>query len=459
MPRVIGWGDEGEDVKAAQKRLNEKGYGEDNAVHDPESGEIQEDGIYGEETHGAVQDFQEDEGIEEDGIGPETSNALYAADDQAQNGDVPADDDTMSAEAQQASMGQNPETEGFEDTTVDTSRDNSPTHDDILGSAGFISSDYESKEYLYHKINNRNKILQDIHSGFEFGYVFITEPELNLFEDRNTLSKTLDYEDGEIDENVARGILTDSEDLRILVQNNAELARYLDSTVPSLPDRDPKFVIPLMNLLSEMSSTDVEFSVKQSPANRRGISIDYPTNYMESLSGVPLELTFTTDRHDTVLKMIHIWTMYMTMIQKGYIRPRAEAILENKFESSCAIYHFVTAEDGETIKFWSKAIGCYPQNIPYSAKSFQRKRDISEDQISVSFYAPFFIAMRPSILMEFNALVGFEQREIPTWRGLPIHARKLDYYFTDSAAIVREGGEYKLRFYNQDWINSGEGGD
>ncbi|MBY7142791.1 C40 family peptidase [Virgibacillus sp. NKC19-3] len=62
---LVSTGDRGESVSEVQSTLNDKGYN------------LNEDGIFGPNTDGAVKDFQEDRGLLVDGIvGSETSEAL-----------------------------------------------------------------------------------------------------------------------------------------------------------------------------------------------------------------------------------------------------------------------------------------------------------------------------------------------------------------------------------------------
>jgi len=441
---LLSKGDSGKDVQVYQKRLNLlKPYG------------LTEDGEYGEQTQAAVMDFQN---TNSDILKPSGNIDVMTANtinEQHNEKYVPDQDEFINDNVDNWTNRSDGKTvddkrDYNEDDNISVSQFKQPAedgvHDEIIGSAGYIEGAEKSRRFLYEKMNAYNRVMYDIHSGYEFSYVFITRPDLNLFdEDRNKLSKTL-YSAGEM------GNLTNSADLRYLVEDNMELARFLDSSVMTSNTRNPSFILPMQNLLKEMSSTDVEFSVKSSPANKQGISIDYPTNYMESLAGIPMTLTFQMDRYDTIMKLVHIWTMYMTLIQKGYIRPRMEAIMKNKFESSVAIYQFVTAEDGETIKYWSKAVGAYPQGVPYSDRSHKIKRKIADQDISIPFYAPFFVAMRPSILADFNKVAGhtYTMSDPSPWNGLPISHRNANNYFTDNAAVLKENGRFKLRFFNDD---------
>lgn len=440
---LLSKGDEGKDVLAYQQRLNFlKPYG------------LNEDGVYGDQTQAAVMDYQNsNDKLKPSGnIDVMTSNTInedyndkYTPD---QNNFINDNQDNWTNRSDGRTIDDTRNMKEDDDISVSQFK-NPPEeglHDELIGSAGYVEGAEKSRRFLYEKMNAYNRVMHDIHTGYEFSYVFITRPDLNLFDgNKNKLSKTLYTAGGD-------GNLTNSADLRYLVEDNIEISRFLDSSVKITNTKDPNFILPMQNLLKEMSSTDVEFSVKSSPANKQGISIDYPTNYMESLAGIPMTLTFSLDRYDTIMKMVHIWTMYMTLIQKGYIRPRMEAIMKNKFESSVAIYQFVTAEDGETIKYWSKAVGAYPQGVPYSDRSHKAKRKITDQDISIPFYAPFFLAMRPSILADFNKVAGrsYTMSDPSPWNGMPISHRNENNYFTDNAAVLKENGRFKLRFFNND---------
>jgi len=214
----------------------------------------------------------------------------------------------------------------------------------------------------------------------------------------------------------------------------------------------------MMYNLTEMSINDVESSTKMSAANRQGLNIEYPTDYDKSLIGVPISLTFNQDRNDTTLKMIDVWSKYMHKVSKGIIFPRPKHSISNTFESSCSIYQFITEEDGETIKFYCRWVGCYPNEEPFSIKQHKRKRS-TEDQLTVSFYAPFFDVMDPSIFLEFNNISKFSNANFDQDSNKTIKRYinsdvskdyNLDDYFKESAAIVKENNKFKLIFYNSD---------
>lgn len=294
----------------------------------------------------------------------------------------------------------------------------------IMQSFGLTTSPETARRYMRNYFNTYNRVMVDLFPAFEFSYVFITRPELNLFGPSSNKSI----------------------DLPTMVNHDRELSKWLDYQSDK---RKGSFLTPMINHLTEMSVSDVEFQSKTSPANAHNIRINYPTNYEESLAGVPVNLTFQDNKSADILKLLNIWTTYMSEVSLGRITPRANDILKNKFESSVSIYQFVTGEDGETIKFWAKWIGCYPNNLPFS--SFEHKKIRKELQpMSVSFYAPFVKMMRPSILAEFNKLGNFNtvKNMGSDYKKSNPADRTIDDYFMDSVGVVRENFDYKLKFFN-----------
>jgi len=294
----------------------------------------------------------------------------------------------------------------------------------VMQSYGLTTSPETARRYMRNYFNTYNRVMVDLFPAFEFSYVFITRPELNLF--GQSTNKSID--------------------LPTMVNHDRELSKWLDYKADK---QKGSFLTPMINHLTEMSVSDVEFQSKTSPANAHNIRINYPTNYEESLAGVPVNLTFQDNKSADILKLLNIWTTYMSEVSLGRIEPRAEDILKNKFESSVSIYQFVTGEDGETIKFWAKWIGCYPNNLPFS--SFEHKKIRKELQpMSVSFYAPFVKMMRPSILAEFNKLGNHSvvKNLNSGWKKSNPKDRDINDYFMDTVAVVKENGDYKLKFSN-----------
>ncbi|MFW6015410.1 MAG: hypothetical protein ACOCRK_03170 [bacterium] len=302
----------------------------------------------------------------------------------------------------------------------------SRTFDEIvMQSFGLTTSTETAKRYMRNYFNPYNRVMVDMFPSFEFSYIFMTRPELNLF--GASTGKSID--------------------LPNMVNQDRDLAEWLD--LKEVSEKGP-FLIPMMNYLTEMSVSDVEFDSKSSPANAHNIRINYPTNYEKSLAGVPINLTFQDNKTADILKFLNLWTTYMSEVSLGRIEPRADDILKNKFESSISIYQFVTAEDGETLKFFAKWIGCYPNNLPFSNYAHKKIRNELEP-ISVSFYAPFVKMMRPSILVEFNRLVNFknadEIKRNQFFKYNPSN-KDIDDYFMDGVCIIKENNYYKIKFYN-----------
>lgn len=322
---------------------------------------------------------------------------------------------------------------------------------ELLGTVGLTDNPNIAKNYMRNYFNVYNRTLVDVYGTYEFSYVFITRPELYLFEKVKKPKKTNDGEDSaDTKLNIGKN-LSKSKDLSSIVKQDRELYKYLDSNI----DMGTNFLIPMINYLDEMSITDVEFRSKSSPKNAHNIKIEYPTNYEASLAGIPVNLTFTDDNENTIMNLLNVWSTYMSEISLGKIYPRPKVAYQNKFESSCAIYQFVTQEDGETIKFYAKWTGCYPQNIPFSNESHKRRKDANE-ALSVSFYAPFFKAMKPRILAEFNLVSGFRRNfepnnnNFPSYNYLNPQHRDIDDYFMDKVGVIKDpnNDKLKLRFYN-----------
>lgn len=335
----------------------------------------------------------------------------------------------------------------------------------ILESHGQTNDPRLAKEMMMKYYNPHKKIPISTITSHEHSFVFITKPELYLFEDIGG-------------KQIGNNLKKDTT-LKTLVQHDKVMMQYLDSHVST----GTNFLTPFMNLVEEMSLSDLEFSTKASAANRQGIKIDYPTDYSESLVGVPLNITFRPEPEDMVFKLINVWSKYMHKISKGIIYPRPKDSLKNKFESSCTVYQFVTKEDGESIKFYCRWTGCYPQEEPFSSYA-HTGRKASGGNISVSFYAPFFDVLDPDILVAFNQTANFDYEKAEELKakerynkgyrhetissashsdpnlnrtaspyGKPIEQRTLDDYFMNGVGVIREDDEYKLRFFSQDKVS------
>ena len=124
----------------------------------------------------------------------------------------------------------------------------------------------------------------------------------------------------------------------------------------------------------------------------------------------------------------------------------------------CSVYYIITAEDGETILFWSKYYGVFPTNVPSSSYSWTKGNTLASPEVSITYQYSFKEDFNPVSLVEFNLNSRIDSLSNPkyepvynehlgssgyTWVGRP---------FIETVTDNDSGKDYyfKLRFLKQD---------
>ena len=255
----------------------------------------------------------------------------------------------------------------------------------------------------------------------------------------------------------------------------------LDSTkklIPGILDRNPVFMYAYntcKGLLEELTSIgvdkcDSDFNLLLSNTSKgfalndetlqtttygttfSGYKVSYGKDDVESKTAGEFSTTFIDDKRIHVYRLIKLWVEYIAGVYRGRITPSENSELNRILDYVSSVYYILTAEDGETILFWTKYFGVYPTTIPSSQYSWQHGELLSPNEIQVNFTYSWKQDFDPKDLIAFNYNArqtnsNYEYSRIydtellmpgPTWVGSPF------IEFVRS----RDGEEpsYKLRF-------------
>jgi len=183
-----------------------------------------------------------------------------------------------------------------------------------------------------------------------------------------------------------------------------------------------------------------------------GYKVSYGKDDVESKTAGEFSTTFIDDKRIHVYRLIKLWVEYIAGVYRGRITPSENSELNRILDYVSSVYYILTAEDGETILFWTKYFGVYPTTIPSSQYSWQHGELLSPNEIQVNFTYSWKQDFDPKDLIAFNYNArqtnsNYEYSRIydtellmpgPTWVGSPF------IEFVRS----RDGEEpsYKLRF-------------
>lgn len=116
--------------------------------------------------------------------------------------------------------------------------------------------------------------------------------------------------------------------------------------------------------------------------------------------------TFSTEIADTreldILELHKLWTDYISNVYHGRWNPKHKYIWRKVIDYASSCYYIITAEDGETIIFWSKYYGVFPANVPSSAYSWNAGEPIKQTNLGITYQYSFKEDLNPSALVEFN---------------------------------------------------------
>lgn len=211
------------------------------------------------------------------------------------------------------------------------------------------------------------------------------------------------------------------------------------------------FMLSLSNAAASFSLSDEYINTDTYGKTFTGYKVAYGKNNIESKTAGTFEVTYN-DTHDLHIYQIHrLWVEYINGVYRGSITPSKETIINKILDYVGAVYYFLTAEDGETIIFWSKYYGVFPSTIPSSQYSWGDGNVVSDTKLNITYQFSFKEDFNPYSILEFNHNANVKNNMIyepvynselghsgNTWVGAPF----IEVNKNSSEGIY----EYKLRF-------------
>lgn len=241
------------------------------------------------------------------------------------------------------------------------------------------------------KYYNRFK-LKSVDDTFQkaFPHVFFVRPDLNIFynnnEDLNRLSTSL-----ENNPLFAYAWRNSKDMMRSLVLNNGE---------------EHTFNMYLSNKVTSFETSDEYIDVENTGKTYLGHQISYGKDVTQSKIAGEININFDDDKYCHTYLINKIWMEYINLVSRGTIAPNPKNILDKILDYAGSIYYIVTAEDGETIIFWSKYYGVFPSVAPSSQMSWNGELLQGPLNYSFKYQYSFKEDYNPFTLVEFNMNTG-----------------------------------------------------
>ncbi len=247
---------------------------------------------------------------------------------------------------------------------------------------------------------NQTMIKQPIALGRNLmGYTFFTRPQLNL-QDDNLLSKRMYFD--------------------YLTKNETSINRYIRTMLdPRLqysniqcPLTDPlnAFIPILTNQVETVSGwPDIVLPTYTSAEGLRKNQYSQPDGIIDIYSAYDLDVTFRNSADRVIIKMMHLWLMYMGDVFRGHLSPYTDFLVENERDFDTRIYRLTMTQDNKRVAMIFSTGVSFPLNVPMGKfADFTSSTPYGEQtkEINIRFKSLGACYMDPVLVREFNDTVS-----------------------------------------------------
>lgn len=216
------------------------------------------------------------------------------------------------------------------------------------------------------------------------------------------------------------------------------------------------------NLMFSLSNRAAAFSLQDEFIGHEtygttysGWKIAFGRNTVESKTAGQFEVTFRDDKNFHIYHLHKLWVEYISGVYSGKYVPQTQHITNKILDYASAVYYIITAEDGETILFWSKYYGVFPTTIPSTQYGWSHGSLIGAQSldVSITYQYSFKEDFHPSSLIEINDASNIAVKGSTQIQYAPTYDAELGHTGEPWVKIpyveaVNSGGRmvYKLRF-------------
>lgn len=259
-----------------------------------------------------------------------------------------------------------------------------------------------TQRYNRFKLPNHNI---EIKRGF--GHVFFIKPMCNLTNSTNTDLLDNVKSEGAFD--------------KIYQQNP-----YLINEICSRHNNNDIMYL-LSNYAKGFSLNDEELQSATYGNTYTGYKISYGKTNIESKTAGSFSVTFNDDKTLSIYKIHRMWTDYINAVYRGRLDPEMDSIANKILDYVGAVYYILTAEDNETILFWSKYYGVYPTTIPSSQYSWSAGSAVDPQQITIQYNYSWKEDYSIAAIAEFNTNSRIASKSGSTPQYDPLYSEKLGH--------------------------------
>ena len=261
---------------------------------------------------------------------------------------------------------------------------------DLQGLRDTFNLGIEGRDQLYRqyteyynrfKLPNPNDALHKT-----FSHVFFVRPDCNILKRTGSGFKLVDK-------------LKDNPNYYYAYHKSPELLRQLVNDA----GYDHDFMMYLSNKAKSFQLSDESINFDTYGRTLTGHKISYGKTNVESKTAGDFTITYNDDRDLHVFHIHKLWADYISNVFQGIFNPKTEYMLNRILDYVANVYYIMTAEDGETVIFWSKYYGVFPVTIPSSQYSWSAGNILSNPEFDVRYQYSFKEDYNPLSIVEFNS--------------------------------------------------------
>ena len=215
-----------------------------------------------------------------------------------------------------------------------------------------------------------------------FAHVFFTRPDCNILTESNKLTSKV------------------SKDANFLYAYNHRPS-LLKNLCQGVGNKN-HFNLFLSNKAQSFSLSDENITTDTYGTTFKKNGVSFGRHSIASRANGNFDITYTDNRDLDVFHFHKLWTDYISNVYTGKWTPKLKYLYNRIIDYACSVYYILTAEDGETIIFWSKYYGVFPENIPSSSYSWAKGNIITAPELNIRYQYSFKEDFNPLSLIEFN---------------------------------------------------------
>lgn len=236
---------------------------------------------------------------------------------------------------------------------------------------------------LFHMQFNRFRVqYPDYFMNNTIGYVFLTRPDLNLFDSNgNMLSQ-----------------VANDPQLYYVVNANKKTALSLTNKFSSDHDFNPI----LSNTITSLDVSDESIDTLETGETFTGFKTQYAKSNIRSMTAGTISVKYPETYNMSITHLFQLWCTYESSVYRGSLKPKDEYIWNRELDYACDIYYFLLDVEDNIIRYWCKYTGCFPLNVNKSVFSWDIGTQIQHPELNITFAYFAREDMSPTTLNEFN---------------------------------------------------------